>query len=152
MRKDLLASEVQVMQIIKVLRTCAVVLINTVIAIFGTAAIQSSLAQVYRPRIGLEVLYKEWVLSVIVAGTSGFFIRRFWRNAGVAFTWVLPLAAMLILGVFVGLPLGYGAAGLTGRDCAAQFRGPTCRFFSIFTLPLVRGLHTPLGLSWQLGC
>ena len=58
-------------QMLRKIRTWVVVVVNTVVAVFGTAILESPLAQTVHPHTGLGVIWREWITSIVVAGPSG---------------------------------------------------------------------------------
>jgi hypothetical protein len=121
------------------LKTLATVAINTMIAVFGTAVLESPLARIFHPKTGFGVISREWILSLIFAGALGFFIPRSWTNRGARWSWIIPLA-WFSLGFLAHMALGRMVGRLSGYDCAVQLGRPGCRDFFLFTLPLARGL------------
>jgi hypothetical protein len=87
------------------LKTLAAVAINTMIAVFGTAVLESPLARVFHPKTGFEVILREWILSLILAGTFGFVIQRSWPNRAARWSWIIP-SAWFSLGVLTHVALG----------------------------------------------
>jgi hypothetical protein len=53
---------------IKRVRVCIGVSLNTVIAVFGTAVAESPLARVLHPHSGFDVVRREWIASIALAG------------------------------------------------------------------------------------
>ena len=52
-------------QMIKRIRTWAVVIGNTLVAVLGTAVLESPLARIVHPHTGVGVIWREWITSKI---------------------------------------------------------------------------------------
>jgi hypothetical protein len=124
---------------LKRIRTWAVVALHTLVAVFGTALLESPFARAFHPHTGFGVIWREWITSIVVAGALGFLVQRLWKSGGGKLSWILP-SAVFLLGVFMNLGSGHAAGRFSGHDCAAELGGPGCRDFLMFTIPLVRGL------------
>src|SRR5690349_24644756 len=66
------------------------VLVNVLIALFGTALGETAIGSIVHPRSISGVLWKEYALSLGCAGSLGFLIRRIWKTSSAAWTWLLP--------------------------------------------------------------
>ena len=126
-------------QMLKKIRTWAVVVVNTLIAVFGTAILESPLARVIHPHTGLGVIWREWIISIVVAGGLGFAAARHWRSGGAKWSWILP-SVFFVSMVLIGLGSGHGTARFSGYNCAAELGGPDCWLFFACTVPFVRGI------------
>jgi hypothetical protein len=125
---------------IKRIRTWAVVIGNTLVAVLGTAVLESPLARIVHPHTGVGVIWREWITSIIIAGALGFAVQRYWKNGGARWSWILPSVFFVPVMVFVGLGSGHVAARLSGRECAAELGGPGCWVYLMCTIPFVRGI------------
>jgi len=64
--------------------------VHIVIALLGTAVLESSLHRTIRPNSIATVLWKEWILSAAIAFGLGFSGQRLWQNTAAKWAWVLP--------------------------------------------------------------
>ena len=124
------------------LRFLALVLINAVIAVVGTAVVESSLYR-FLPRANTisAVLWKESVTSFLVAGLLGLVIAQLWRTEAAKWTWILT-SLLFMFGV-VWTSQGTHVFGSVLPDSSL---GPAeIRSFFSFTVPLIRGAAYSLG-------
>ena len=133
-------------RVVTLLRLVGAYVLNLVIAIFGTAIVESSIWSAWS-RIGRAhsiagIEAKAWFLSLTIAALLGFFIGR--RSATTAiWVWIVPVA-------FFGLgALLYSARPnggfLAGGGFAEHFFAPNCLAnqhdcldFFVFTIPAAR--------------
>ena len=64
--------------------------INVVVALIGTAIVDSTIGKVFPAHSLVTVLWKEWILSIVCAVFIGFGMWRTWRSDAAKWTWVLP--------------------------------------------------------------
>jgi hypothetical protein len=120
------------------------VVINVIIAVIGTAILDTALSKAIPSHSIAGVLWKEYILSIICAACLGFSVWRSWRDSAAKWTWVLP-AAWFTAGLIAvagrddvfGRIFGYGSGSNLG---AAEIR----TFFA-FTVPLIRGISYSAG-------
>jgi hypothetical protein len=72
------------------MRFCAWLILHTMLAIFGTAVLETTFGNVFHPHSLGAFLYKQWTLSVLCATFVGFFMWRIWRVTAAIWVWVLP--------------------------------------------------------------
>lgn len=121
---------------IKKIRAWAVVVVNTLVAVFGTAIFESPLARAVHPHTGFGILGREWITSIVVAGALGFAVERYWKSAGARWSWILPSLPFVAMAL-----IGRHAVGrVSGYSCAVDLGGPDCWDFLMFTVPFVRGV------------
>jgi len=141
----------------KVLRFGGTLILHTIVALLGTAVLETAIGQAFRPHSIAAVLWKEWTLSLLCAGFIGFFMWRTWRGSAAKWVWVLP-------GVWFGLwlvlalsashsPSVLVGGGLwdqfSGAACDGGLRASGCRNFLVFTIPFVRGVAYSIGAGFS---
>lgn len=72
------------------LKFCGALILNTIVALIGTAVLESTIGKAFRSQTLAAVLWKEWTLSLLCAAFVGFFIWRTWRVSAAMRVWVLP--------------------------------------------------------------
>ena len=136
--------------LINSLKFLGALVLSTLVALFGTAAVGSPISRALRPHTIAGVLEREWILSIVVAGVLGFFVWRSWKFAASRWVWVLPtvwfgLRFILALtepsyhSVFVHKNLWTRFSGL---ECAEGPRAPGCVDWFLFTLRLFVEQHS----------
>ena len=126
---------------LRALRFFGLMLLNVLVAVVGTAVLDTPISRTIPPHTILAVFWKETTLSLICATLIGFGMWRTWRSQAAKWTWVLPLFwfAFGLLAV-----AGHGVMGplwvRSGGDVAAQMRS-----FFAFTIPLIRAVAYSVG-------
>jgi hypothetical protein len=115
------------------------VAVNTAIAVFGTAVVESPLARAFRPHSGFDVIRREWITSLVLAEPLGFFVQCSWKGGAARWSWIIP-SVFFFPWVLLHLPTGHAVSRFSGYDCATQLGGLGCRDFLVFTIPFVRGV------------
>jgi hypothetical protein len=146
---------------LKILRFCGALILNTIVALIGAAVLESAIGKAFHPQTLAAVLWKEWTLSLLCAAFVGFFMLRTWRTNAAMWVGVLP---RLWFGLNLGLVLSasHGRSVLVGGGLWSQFSGTACedgllavgcRKFFIVTIPLIRGVAYSVGacLSFMVG-
>ena len=130
------------------LKFCGLVAVHIVIALLGTAILESSLHRIFRPNSIATVLWKELILSATIAFGLGFSVQRLWQNTAAKWAWVLPA---LWFGFGTLLTVGHGAifSQITGTACENGLGDPQCRRWFLFTIPLLRTGFYSVGASVQ---
>ena len=131
----------------KRLRTSASVAVNTVVAVFGTAVLESPLARALHARNGSAVIWREWITSIVVALALGFAVKRSWKSSGAVWAWILP-TVFFVFKVLTDLGSGRVASQFSGYECAVELVGGGCRIFLLVTVPLVRGVAYSAGAAF----
>jgi hypothetical protein len=141
------------------LRFCGAVILHTIVAILGTAILESAIWKAFRAHSLAAILWKEWILSLLCAAFIGFFMWRTWRGSAALWAWMLPglwFAFMFLL----ALPASQNPSALVGGGLWTQFSGAACdsgpralgcRNFFVITIPFVRGVAYSAGAclsSW----
>src|SRR5690348_9904221 len=68
------------------------ILIHVIIAIIGTAVLDTPLRRAMPPHSVAATFWKECILSIICAAGVGCSVWRIWRNSAAKWTWILPTA------------------------------------------------------------
>jgi uncharacterized membrane protein len=125
------------------LRFLALLLLHLVVAVIGTAALDTVLRRAIPipPHTRTAVLWKEVALSVICAFLIGFGVWQRWRSEPAKWTWVIPCLwfAFGLLAV-----AGHGIWGPLSVS-SANIGAPEMRSFSAFTVPLIRAASYSAG-------
>lgn len=128
----------------RVLKFGALLLVNLVVAVIGTAVLDTGISKAIPFHSIAAVLWKEFILSIICATVIGFGMWRTWRDSAAVWTWVLPVVwfafgFLMVAGrgdVF-GRLFGFGSpSALAARDA---------RSFFLFTIPMVRAVSYSVG-------
>jgi hypothetical protein len=141
-KKDISPStKLQHARVVRFFRDVGEFLLNFVIAIIGTAIMESSLSQrLGHPHSVSEVLTRAWLFGPIIAALLGLFVGRRWFPKTAAWIWLLAAA------LFAFRALLYKASGASvlnpfwghffAPDCLIDRHA--CTDFFVFTIPLVR--------------
>ena len=105
----------------------------------GPWVVESPLMPAFHPSSGFDVIWNEWLASVLIAGGLGFSVQRIWQGAAARWSWVIP-STFFIPWFILHIPGGHVVSRLSGYGCAVQLGGLDCREFFRFTIPLVRGV------------
>jgi hypothetical protein len=127
----------------RALRFGVLLLANLVVAIFGTAVLDTPLSRLVPSRSIAEVMEKEIILSLLCAALIGFGMWRTWRNSAAKWTWVLPVAWFAF-----GYLTVAGRGDVWGRltfSTGSVLAAPDVRSFFLFTVPMVRAVSYSVG-------
>jgi hypothetical protein len=128
---------------LRALKFGGLLLINVVVAIIGTAILETSIGRLFPAHSVVTVLWKEWILSITCAASIGFWMWHRWRRDAAKWTWVLP--AVWFGGKFL-LAIGSGAVGFQFSGTGWVNGNRLARWnFLLFTIPFVRGVAYSLG-------
>ena len=137
----------------KWLHKAGLLLLNLLVAVFGTAVVESPVSHLFHPHIILTLLIKEYLLSVIAASFLGFFVYRRWRPDLVKWVGIIG-ACWFCLRAMGVLTTGHGTlwSEMSGTGCAYGMQ-MSCRNWLLFTLPAVRAISYSAGawLCWRIG-
>ena len=124
------------------LRFSGLLVLNVLVAIIGTAIVDTALWKLVPTHTVAAVLWKKVILSVLYAAAIGFGMWRTWRSEPAKWTW-----AITALWFCVGAAAfaGHGIWGPLSADSLGNFGAPQMRTFSAFTVPLIRGVSYSLG-------
>jgi hypothetical protein len=129
-------------------------IVNVVIAIFGTAIFETAVGKLFRPHSLSGWLWKEWTLSIVCAACLGLAVHRIWKTSAAKWTWVLPSFWFLIRIVPALLSTTDHSVLVAdngiwfqffGLGCSNGFRALQCLNFFVFTIPFVRAVAYSLG-------
>lgn len=124
------------------LRFLALLLINAVIAVVGTAVLESPLYRFLPPASTISaVLWKESVTSFLVAFLIGLGISRLWRIEAAKWTWI-PTSLLFMFGV---VWTSHGTHVFGSVLPGSSLGPPEIRSFFSFTVPCIRGAAYSLG-------
>jgi hypothetical protein len=128
----------------RALKFVGLVLVNVVVAVIGTAILDTEIWKLVPIHSVAGILWKELVLSVICATLIGFAMWRTWRNSAAMWTWILPtvwfaFGCLATAGDsnFWGTLFPFGSGSLPGK--------PEVRGFFLFTVPMVRAVSYSVG-------
>jgi hypothetical protein len=126
------------------LKFFGLLVINTVVAVIGTAILTTAIGQAFHPHSLGAILWKEWSLSIGCAGVIGFGMWRTWRSRVAHWTWVLPA---LWFGVKFIFAIGQGPLlfKFSGEACVDGVRPVGCINWFAFSIPFVRSVFYSLG-------
>lgn len=138
---------------LRALKFCGALILKTFVALIGTAVLESGVGKAFHPHSIAAIVWKEWSLSVLLAGLIGFGMWRTWRANASKWTWIL--LSLWFGMIFVPeLMVGGGQSVLAGRsvwshfsgtDCDSGVREFGCRNFLVFTIPFIRGVAYSVG-------
>jgi hypothetical protein len=123
------------------LRFLGFLLVNVLIAVIGTAILETGISMAIPSHTMIAVFWKELVLSIVCATLIGFGVWRMWRTNAAKWTWVVPLFWFLF-GLLAGAGRGiWGAHESVLQQTSAQ----EMRNFLVFTVPLIRAAAYSVG-------
>jgi hypothetical protein len=114
---------------------------NYVVAVFGTAMMESSIwSRIGHANSVSGVLAREWLLSTMIAALLGVFVGRRWLSKTATSVWILSAAVLAFRILLYGIsndtsPLGFSALS---RHFLAPNLGDTWSDFFVFTIPAAR--------------
>ena len=124
---------------VRALKFSGLVVVNLLIAVIGTAILDTWLRRAMPPHSIAALFWKECILSIVCAALIGFGMWRTWRSSAAKWTWV-PAAAWFA----VGLLAFAGRDGFFGRisvsSATTYFGAGEARIFFSFTVPLIRAI------------
>jgi len=118
---------------LRALRFLGLLIVHAVVAIIGTAIVESAIWRLVPAHSVVGVLWKECVFSVTLATLIGFGMWRTWRTSVAKWAWVLP-AIWFAFGFLTRHGDVWG--GLFGPRSVLATRDT--RSFFAFTVPLFR--------------
>ena len=128
----------------RVLKFSGLLLINLVVAVIGTAILDTAVRRAIPSHSVAAIVWKELFFSIVCAGLIGFGMWRTWRSSAAKWTWVL--AAVWFLFCYLTIA-GQGAVWgrLFGLGSESDLNAPDVRSFFLFTVPLVRAVAYSVG-------
>ncbi len=126
------------------LKVFGLLLVNIVVAVIGTAILDTAIGKTFHAHSLDAILWKEWSLSIGCAAVIGFGMWRTWRSDVAQWTWVLPA---VWFGIKFILAIGKGSLlfQFSGKACVDGVRPIGCINFLVFTIPFIRGVFYSLG-------
>jgi hypothetical protein len=129
---------------LRTLKFCGALLINFLVAVIGTAILDTGVRRAIPPHTVSAIVWKEIILSVVCAAFLGFSMWRTWRSAAAKWVWVLTA---------LWFAFGYltiaGNANVWGRfpgfSSGSVLSAPDVRTFFAFTIPLIRATCYSIG-------
>ena|ERR1039458_3499388 len=128
----------------RVLKFGGLLVVNLVVAVIGTAILDTGMRRVIPPHSIAAMVWKEFILSIICAAFIGFGMWRTWRNSAAKWTWVLP-AVWFAFGYLTIAGHGEVWGRLSGFGSRSVLSAPDVRSFFLFTVPLVRAISYSVG-------
>jgi hypothetical protein len=117
-------------------------IVQTVIAIVGTAIVEHAIWRLIPAHSIVGILWKECILSTICATSIGFGMRRIWRASAAKWAWILP-ALWFAFGFLARGGDVWG--GLFGLNSGTAVVVPDTKTFFAFTIPLLRAASYSVG-------
>jgi hypothetical protein len=126
-------------------KSYVLLIVNLSCALIGTAIVSTSIGRLYKPQSINGVVAKEWLLSILIAATIGFWAyRRGSDNEAAVWTWVLP-AVWFTVRLITQLPGGNVVFKFSGAGCNLGLRAVECTNFFVFTIIFIRSVAYSLG-------
>jgi hypothetical protein len=135
------------------LKFCGKLIVHTVVALLGTASMESAIGMAFRPQTLAGVLWKEWTLNLLCASVIGFFVWRTWKVSAAMWVWALS-AVWFGFGLLLTLLTSHSQTVLIGGGFWSQLSGAACdegvraigclKFF-LFTIPFIRSVSYSAG-------
>ncbi len=137
--------------ILRGIRGFGFLLLNLIVAVFGTAIIETLLGLIYHPRTINSLLTKGDLLSALCALALGFVISRRWNLHAARWTGLFG-AVWFALGACVDINHGTVWSRMSGVACSEGLQAAHCMKWFVFTLPAVRTVFYSTGawLCWSL--
>jgi hypothetical protein len=129
---------------LRFLKFCGSLVINLVVALLGTAILDTELRRAIPTHTVAAIVWKEIILSIVCAAFIGFFMWRTWRNSAAKRIWVLA-ALWFVLG-YLAIARSANVWGrLSGFSSEGVLSAPDVRTFFAFTIPLIRAVSYSIG-------
>jgi hypothetical protein len=131
---------------LRTLKFAAFLLINLLVAIIGTAILDTTLGRLIPSHSFAALVWKECGLSIVCAAFIGFGMWRTWRSSAAKWTWVLP-AAWFAVGFLAIAGRGNVFGHFFGFGSGTNFGAAEVRSFFLFTVPLIRAISYSVGAN-----
>ncbi len=128
----------------RVLKFSGLLLVNLVVAVIGTAILDTAFQGAISSHSVAAMVWKELFFSIVCAGFIGFGMWRTWRNSAAKWIWVLP-AVWFVFGFLTIAGHGDVWGRLSGFGSESVLSAPDVRSFFLFTVPLVRTVAYSVG-------
>ncbi|MGC2473829.1 MAG: hypothetical protein WA485_05810 [Candidatus Sulfotelmatobacter sp.] len=126
------------------LKFCGGLLLNFLVAVIGTAVLDTEVRRVIPTHTVTAIVWKEIILSVVCAAFIGFFMWRTWRSSAAKWIWVL--AALWFVFGYLTIANSTNVFGrLSGFSSGSVLSAPDVRTFFAFTVPLIRAIFYSIG-------
>ncbi len=129
---------------LRYLKFCGFLLINLVVAVIGTAILDTAVRRVIPSHTVSAIVWKEIILSIVCAAFIGFSMWRTWRSSAAKWTWV-PAALWFVFGYLTIAGNANVWGRLSGFSSGSVLSAPDVRTFFAFTVPLIRAISYSLG-------
>jgi hypothetical protein len=125
---------------------------DLVVAVIGTAILESWTPRILPPRSVQAVTLKEWFIGISWSALLGFLMYRTWRSPTAVWVWVVA-GVWFGFGIVVQLgrpesiviPNHTHWAQLSGAACAGRADKSDCVDFFLFTVPFMRAVSYSVG-------
>lgn len=122
------------------LRMIGNVVLDTLIAVFGSAALESGIPRPV-PHSGTEVIWRAWIMSIALASLLGVLATRYRASKTGVWAWLIPAGVIAFRGLLYAFSSNTGfPAHFSGYDCAIRLEKSDCYDFLIVTVPFVRAV------------
>jgi hypothetical protein len=126
------------------LKFFGLLLVNIVVAVIGTAVLDTAIGKMFHAHSFSAILWKEWSVSIGCAAVIGFGMWRTWRSDVAQWTWVLP-AVWFAIKFTLAIGRGPLLFQFSGEACVEGVRPIGCINWFVFTIPFVRSVFYSLG-------
>ena len=139
--------------IVSTLKFAGMLVLNFVVALLATAILETPVYRMVPVHTISAVLWKGFVLSVVLAAFVGFAMWRTWQSTATLWTWTLA-PVWLLIGISMYINSGQSSviasstsaeimSEFSGRNCA--YNGAGCGLFFSFSIPFIRAVAYSLG-------
>ena len=121
---------------IRTARFVAILLLNVIVALFGTAIVQSPLAHLFRLHSINQIIFRSYLLDAGAAFVLGYIVYRSWQPLAAKWVWIVGTCW---LAYKLALMLAYGQYSIwtafSGVDCNNGLIATGCENWMRFTIP-----------------
>jgi len=122
------------------LRVISNVVLDTLIAVLGSAALESSIPRLV-PHSGAQVIWRAWIMSIVIASLLGVLATRYRASKTGVWAWLIPAGVFVFSALLYAFSRSTGfATHFSGYDCATRLEKSDCNEFFIVTVPFIRGV------------
>jgi hypothetical protein len=131
---------------LRILKFVSFVVIRLVIAIIGTAILDTSLRRSFATQFHSvsAIIWTECLLSIVCAIGLGFSVWRIWRNSAAKYTWI-PASGWFAIGFVATMGRNDVLGRLFPFGSGTGFGPAEIRSFFVFTVHLIRAICYSLG-------
>ncbi len=123
---------------------CGFLLVNFVVALIGTAILNTTVGKMIPSHSAAAIVRKEIILSIVCAALIGFVMWRAWQNSAAKWIWV-PAVVWFAFGYLTIAGSDDVFGRLSGFHSDSVLTVPDMRSFFAFSIPLVRAISYSLG-------